>query len=163
MRPILWASGAWVVLASGVGAVLWAARTPTGRPPTAVAPVSLRAHAAVDVPPYAAESLGAFAVAHDLFRNERRPAPVAYDPLRVIAGAAGSPPPAPKPALVLEGIVWGAVPEAVVEGIPGVDGPRVLRVGEILGGLRVQRIEARRVVIAGMDTTWTLTVRQSWR
>jgi len=100
-------------------------------------------------------------IAHDPFRARRAPAPVAYDP---VALAAGPPPPAPpKPVLTLTGIAWGAEPEAVIEGLPSTDGPRVVRQGEIVGGLKVRRIAPDRVVITGMDTTWTLTVREPWK
>jgi hypothetical protein len=33
----------------------------------------------------------------------------------------------------------------------------------MVGPLRVRRIERERVVIAGLDTVWTLTVREPWR
>jgi hypothetical protein len=100
-------------------------------------------------------------VVHDPFRARRAPAPIAYDP---VALAAGPPPPAPpKPVLTLTGIAWGAEPEAVIEGLPSTDGPRVVRVGETVGGFKVKRIASDRVVITGMDTTWTLTVREPWR
>jgi hypothetical protein len=163
MRTIPWAYGAWLVLASGLGAVAWAARTPMSDPSLQIAPPNSRARPAVVAPVYPTDSLGATAVMHDVFRSERRPAAALYDPFRAAAGPPPQPGPAPKPALLLEGIVWGAVPEAVLEGIPGADGPRVLRVGEALGGLRVQRIDMRVVVIAGLDTTWTLTLRYPWR
>jgi len=108
----------------------------------------------------ATPALGAL-VAHDPFRARRAPAPVAYDPVTL---AAGPPHPAPpKPVLTLTGIAWGAEPEAVIEGFPATDGPRVVRAGEIVGGLKVQRIAPDRVVITGMDTTWTLKVREPWR
>lgn len=108
----------------------------------------------------ATPALGAL-VAHDPFRARRAPAPLAYDPVALVAGP---PPPAPpKPVLTLTGIAWGAQPEAVIEGLPSTDGPRVVRVGEIVGGLTVKRIAPDRVVITGMDTTWTLKVREPWR
>lgn len=107
-----------------------------------------------------APALGAL-VAHDPFRAQRAPAPVAYDP---VALAASPPPPAPpKPALTLTGIAWGAEPEAVIEGLPGTEGPRVVRVNETVGGLKIKRIASDRVVVVGMDTTWVLTVREPWK
>ena len=86
---------------------------------------------------------------------------MAYDPLRV-----GQPPaPAARPTLVLDGIVWdgGASPTALLEGLPGVDGPRVVRKGDIVGDLRVKDIRWDRVVIGGPDTLWTLTVKEPWK
>ncbi len=101
-------------------------------------------------------------VSHDPFRFRRRPSPVQYDPVRLAQAAT---PPSPKPPLVLVGIVWDRRSDAtaLVEGIPGVEGPRLLRLGETVGGLRVKAIKPDRLVITGLDTTWTLTVREPWR
>ena len=101
-------------------------------------------------------------MARDPFRLARRPSPLAYDPLRLLQPPA---PPSPKPALVLVGVVWdgGRDPTALIEGFPGVEGPRSLRTGERTAGLRVTRITATRVIVMGLDTTWTLTVREPWR
>jgi len=103
----------------------------------------------------AAESVSTVVVVHDLFRVNRRPAAVPYDPERAAQPPA---PQAPKPTLVLAGIVWdgGVDPSAVVEGLPGVDGARV-------GALRIRLIAPDRVVIAGQDTVWTLGVTQPWK
>lgn len=110
---------------------------------------------------YPVESLGRRAIERDPFRTARAPAEVAYDPLRLaqVAAAVAAP---PKPALVLTGIVWGGSPEAVVEGLPGVIGARVLRAGDVVSGLTVKRIEHGRVTVVGMDTVWVLAVRQPW-
>ncbi len=108
------------------------------------------------------DSVAAAVVARDPFRVTRRPAPVAYDPVRL---AQPAPPPPPKPTLALVGIVWdgGRDPCALVEGLPGVEGPRTVRRGEVVAGLRVNAIRPDRVVITGLDTTWTLKVREPWR
>lgn len=108
------------------------------------------------------DSLAAVLVAHDPFRVTRRPSNVVYDPVRLAQPAT---PPPPKPVLGLVGIVWdqGRDPTALVEGLPGVDGPRPVRHGETIAGLRVKTIKPDRVVITGLDTTWTLTVREPWR
>jgi hypothetical protein len=108
------------------------------------------------------DSLVAALIGKDPFRVARRPAAVLYDPVRLVQPAT---PPAPKPMLVLAGIVWdnGNDPTALVEGFPGTDGPRPVREGETIAGLRVRTIKQDRVVIAGLDTTWTLTVREPWR
>lgn len=110
----------------------------------------------------ASDSTGGVIVARDPFRVTRRPAPLAYDPLRV---GQPPPPPVPKPTLALDGIVWdgGRSPTAVVEGIPGLDGPRVVRKGDVVGDLRVKDVRRDRVVIMGRDTVWTLTVREPWK
>jgi len=72
-------------------------------------------------------------------------------------------PPPPKPTLILDGVVNGVDPSAVIEGLPGVEGSRVVRVGDVVAGLQVKRITDSRVVIAGMDTTWVLEVREPWK
>src|SRR5438876_10947154 len=101
-------------------------------------------------------------VARDVFRVKRRPSDVVYDPVRLAQPAT---PPAPKPVLALVGIVWdrGRDPTALVEGLPGAEGPRPVRSGETISGLRVKTITRDRIVITGLDTTWTLTVREPWR
>lgn len=109
---------------------------------------------------YPADSLSRVVVARDLFRVGRRPGVVAYDPVR---GAAPLPDGPPKPQLVLTGVVWGDEPEAVVEGLPTTSGPRVVRVGDAVGGVTIKRIEPARLIAAGFDTTWTLTVRVPWK
>ena len=108
------------------------------------------------------DSLVAALVARDPFRVTRRPSDVVYDPVRLAQPAT---PPVPKPALALVGIVWdtGGDPTALVEGLPGADGPRPVRPGETIAGLRVKAIKPDRVVITGLDTTWTLAVREPWR
>lgn len=107
----------------------------------------------------------ASARARPLFRERRRPASVAFDPEATGAGGPAETASPPKPALALSGIVrgGGAEPAAVLEGVPGAEGSTVLRRGERVAGLRVVRIGPQRVVIAGFDTTWTLTVREPWR
>lgn len=131
--------------------------------PVALPPgVATRPGAREPPPLLASDSLAASLVARDPFRLARRPAPLAYDPLRLLQPPA---PPSPKPALVLVGVVWdgGRDPTALIEGFPGVEGPRSLRTGETTAGLRVTRITATRVIVMGLDTTWTLTVREPWR
>jgi hypothetical protein len=107
----------------------------------------------------AAESVGAI-VSRDPFRIGRRPTVPAYDPQRLAEQVA---PPAPKPILLLVGVVNGSEPSAVIEGFPGVEGSRVMRVGDVVAGLQVKKIMDGRVVIAGMDTTWVLEVREPWK
>ena len=154
----MWSVGAWALLALGAGALARAATAPIGAPSNSPTSLQRPSHPrAADYP----DSL-AFAVAsRDPFRAARRPADVAYDPLRAASPAASEA--APKPTLVLSGIVWGAVPEAVLEGLPGIDGSRLIHERDLVAGLLVKRIERNRVVIAGMDTVWTLTVREPWR
>jgi hypothetical protein len=110
--------------------------------------------------PYPADSLARAVVAGDLFRSDRRPGAVPYDPTRGAAPLLDGP---AKPTLTLTGVVWGDEPQAVVEGLPTSDGPRVVRAGDVIGGFTIQRIDPTRVVVTGMDTTWALTVREPWK
>jgi hypothetical protein len=107
----------------------------------------------------AAESVSAI-VARDPFRIGRRPTLPAYDPQRLAEQLA---PPPPKPTLILVGVVNSSEPSAVIEGLPGVEGSRVVRVGDVIAGLQIKKITDRRVFVAGMDTTWVLEVREPWK
>lgn len=99
-------------------------------------------------------------VSRDPFRIGRLPAITAYDPVRLAQPVA---PPPPRPQLALFGVVQGSEPSAVIEGLPGVEGSRVVRVGDVIAGLRIKQIGTNRVVIVGMDTTWVLEVREPWK
>jgi len=127
-------------------------------PPRAAAPAS--ASEPAPLPP--SDSVAATLVARDPFRVGRRPATFAYDPVRLLQPPA---PPPPRPVLALVGVVWdgGRDPTALIEGFPGVEGPRSVHRGDTVAGLRVTRITGSSVVVAGLDTTWTLTVREPWR
>jgi hypothetical protein len=48
---------------------------------------------------------------------------------------------------------------AAIEGLPGIEGGRLLRVGEQLAGYRVASIEGGRVRVVGQDTVWVLMLR----
>jgi hypothetical protein len=96
------------------------------------------------------------------FRAARRPAAVTFDP----AGSRGPAEAAsakPQPTLVLSGVVWGVEPVAVVEGFPGVERPQVMRRGEVIGGVTLQRIRRDQVWLTSEDTSWSLRVRQPWQ
>lgn len=103
------------------------------------------------------DSLAAVAATRNPFRAARAPAPLAFDP--VMSRDAPPPPTTPRPPLRLVGIALGADSAALIEGLPGIEGTRVLRVGEAAAGYTVRRIEEKSVRITGPDTTWTLTVR----
>ncbi len=118
--------------------------------------------ATVRVPAVRSDSLAGALVGRNPFRLTRRPATVPYDAARPAQPAM---PPAPKPVLTLVGVVWdkGRDPSALIDGLPGVDGPRPVRRGDVIGGLRVKGINPDRVVISGLDTTWTLMVKEPWK
>ncbi len=151
---------AWSVVVSGAGAALWAAVAPVVAVPD-VGPLRLSTPVYASARPYAVDSLARLATSRDLFRSARRPAAVAYDPQRAAAPVESYQ--APKPALTLVGLIGGAEPTAVIEGFPGIEGSRVVRVGDAVSGLRIKQIVSDRVVIVGMDTTWVLRVREPWK
>ena len=122
-------------------------------------PIHSRAPPTASPRPISAESVAAI-VSRDPFRVGRRPMLPAYDPLRLAEQLA---PPPPRPTLSLVGVVNGASPSAIVEGFPGVEGSRVVRVGDAVAGLQVKAISNGRVLITGMDTTWVLKVREPWK
>jgi hypothetical protein len=109
------------------------------------------------------DSLISTMIARTPFRARRAPAAVAYDPVRRDGVRERTSVTEPRPQLVLTGIVWEEQPSVVIEGLPGVDGPSVLRRNDVVRGLKVRRIEREQVVIAGLDTVWTLRVREPWR
>jgi hypothetical protein len=108
------------------------------------------------------ESLVAHAVGRDAFRVARRPAAVTYDPQ---AATQPEQPLPPRPALSLLGIVWdgGGDPTALLEGLPGIEGPRAVRRGERWGDLRIRTVARDHVIVLAPDTMWILTVREPWR
>lgn len=148
----------WPLALAGAVAVIYSARVPivASLPRTARA---TRVAAQAGPQAYPADSLAALVQAGDVFRLGHRPAPVRYDPA---AGAGPQPwsPPVPRPALRLVGLVAGATPLAAIEGLPGVEGGRLLRVGEQVAGFRLMAIEGGRVRVSGQDTVWVLTLRQ---
>jgi len=110
-------------------------------------------------PRFSADSVSAIA-SRDPFRIGRRPALPAYDPLRLAEQQA---PPPQRPTLVLVGVMDAASPSAVIEGFPGFEGARVVRVGDVISGLAIKKVGNGRVIVTGMDTTWVLQVREPWK
>jgi hypothetical protein len=158
IRRGTWGVWAWVLLGAGALALSMGMPLPKAGVPGPDRPLP---------PPtasyrrYAVDSLAHLTVARDVFRSARRPSSVAYDPQRAVAPVESNQP--PKPALALVGIVAGPEPTAVIEGLPGVDGARVMRVGDLVSGVRVMRIASDHVRLAGMDTVWVLRVREPWK
>jgi len=97
-------------------------------------------------------------MARDPFRVTRRAAEVAYDPVRLTQ--LSTTPQVPKPVLTLVGLVVGAEPTAIVGGLPGVEGPRVMRVGDQVARIIMKTISRQEVHLVGMDTMWVLRVRE---
>jgi hypothetical protein len=152
-----WVAGVWALLLGGAVALGTAAfarldrADPRASWPTALPPERLGG-------PYPADSLGVATVARDPFRVTRRAAEVAYDPVRLDQVAAA--PRVSKPVLTLVGLVAGAEPTAIVVGLPGVEGPRVMRVGDQVARITLKAIARQEVRLEGMDTTWVLRVRE---
>lgn len=133
---------------------------PQAPPPPVAVPVAGIAPAAAEPVP---DSALANLIARTPFRAGRAPAAVRYDPEGPKAPVATPSAGPVRPSLVLTGIIWEEEPAAVVEGLPGTDGPRVVRPNDVIGSLRVRRIGQQQVVIGGEDTTWTLRVREPWK
>lgn len=105
----------------------------------------------------AVESLAVAARRTAPFRPDGRPTAVAYDPVRSEAPQVYAP---ARPALALNGILQGSAPLAIIEGVPGREGPVLLGIGDTVAGLRVRRIKDGQVTVAGMDTTWQLRIKE---
>lgn len=136
---------------------------PDAVPPGRPAPLAVRDGPKPLTP--SLDSLARAASARAPFRLSRRPAGVAYDPDHAAALLVGPQPAASKPPLSLSGIAWGGGvrPMAVLEGLPGGQGARAVRLGEQVEGLTMRRIQPDVVIVTGFDTTWTLRVRAPWK
>jgi type II secretory pathway component PulC len=102
-------------------------------------------------------------VERDVFRLERHPARIPFhrDMLGTppVAPAAN----APRPQLIVAGIIGGPPWEALLNGLPGREGTVLVRAGQILDGLRIRSINRDSVVVQGVDTTWRLAMRSPWQ
>ena len=156
----------WLFVAGAFGGMATAGRALVYRPAPGL--TDSRHDPARAPTPHSAEAVPAVAIglaARRLaravpFRQDRLPTAVAYVPW---ADTLPPPPPPVRPALAVTGILWATHPVAIIEGIPGTTGGRLLGIRDTLGGLKVARITAAQVVLVGYDTAWTLTVRHSWQ
>jgi hypothetical protein len=137
------------------GALMVRARTLEAAPLDSVV---AGASAPATPPPLVPESLRIVATANP-FRLDRRAAQVPYDASRRVEAA----PPPVRPTITVSGILWSSRPVAILEGLPGIEGPRLVQAGDRFGPLEVRSIRPRRVVVRGADTTWTLSVREPWQ
>ena len=97
----------------------------------------------------------------DLFRPERSALDsVAAQQLFGNGMAMGGAMPTARPQLVLRGLVGGPILEAIVEGLPGVDGAAVMRTGEMVAGITLRAVRRDTAILVAKDTTWKLTVRR---
>ena len=143
-----------------VGAVMWV-----------VAIVGWRHRAPVDEMERAGSvnAVGPLAVQPDSVLDSALDVVLASDPFRLaqwttaassVAPPGALPPVRFRPALVLSGVVGGPPWSAVIEGVPGREGPWVARAGDQFGELKVKRVAKDTVVIVASDTTWRLTLRR---
>lgn len=93
------------------------------------------------------------------FRLTRQPPDVRYDPGMLDAPPVPEAAAPPKPVLNLVGLVLDGAPRALIQGIPGATGARLLGEGDTAGGVRVRRIRSDQVRLTGHDTSWTLELR----
>lgn len=106
------------------------------------------------------DSIARITTARDPFRATRTPATVRFESRTADQPSAPPPQGPPRPTFVLVGILTGAEPAALVDGVPGSESTRVLRAGDRFGAYLLRSIGTSVVVIAGPDTTWTLRLRQ---
>lgn len=93
------------------------------------------------------------------FRASRQLPEVRYVPGTPDTPQVPEPAAPPKPVLTLVGLVLDGAPRALIQGIPGATGARMLGEGDTAGGVRVRRIQSDRVRLTGHDTSWTLKLR----
>ncbi len=104
----------------------------------------------------------AFSVAEHARWNGRNPFASAavqgrHDSSAALAPQAGA---SYRPSLVLQAIVGGPPWTAVLKGVPGRERPVVVSPGDVIDSLRILRIDATVVSIAGPDTVWNLRLEQ---
>lgn len=157
--PPLWI-GVATVFTLGVAALGAAMVLPAVPLPPVTEPAPGASPPAVSPRSALTDSAAALVVARDLFRRSRRPA---ASPSRSATPATPAAPAVRRPTLRLVGLVVGPDGAAVIEGLPGAEGARVVREGDVIGNLRIRRITHAGVHVSGMDTVWVLTVREPWR
>ncbi|MCG8468066.1 MAG: hypothetical protein MJB57_07620 [Gemmatimonadetes bacterium] len=142
-------------LAAVVGAVL--AWSPVRSPRMVPSALPVPSTWAAAPNPDTLRELADRAWARNPFRLDRRPSGVPFDP----SGAYPPPPPPPpaKPTLELAGVVSGAVPAVIVEGLPGREDGVVLKLGEAFAGVTFDRLHGDSAVLRGLDTAWVLGPR----
>jgi hypothetical protein len=156
MEVVLWGAAVLLVVVAWIG-WSWSPPTPDTRMAATVAPgFSIAARGA----PEALVAAATHIVQGDPFRLERTPSPFGFGQ-RPAPEAVSVPTTETRPVLSVQGII-GPPWRAVVEGIPGQGQAVVVRGGESFGALEIRSITRDRVVIAGPDTVWRLSVRSPW-
>lgn len=156
------------ILAAAIGVLAW--RSSRNVVPEADAAVQVQSPAPPEALRFSQVRLDEAAASvtrTDPFRLDRHPAPVAFsaapDAVNGVPMTPPPPPPAPpKPALAVSGIV-GPPWAALLDGVPGRDGPVTVRSGDEVGGLRIRQVGPDGVVVVGMDTIWRLSIKRTWQ
>jgi hypothetical protein len=92
---------------------------------------------------------------NDVFRPSTAAVPASV-PVTTVAPL----PAAPRPPLVVRGLLGGPPWDAVLDGIPGRTGSVVVRAGDVIGALRVRAITRDSVIVESADTVWRLSLRR---
>lgn len=150
----------WLGGASGLLLALLLMRTAPGLAEPALTPTS--APALVLDKAVAVDSIATDVIQRDPFRLSRRPSQVPFIADTLVAAVSAEAKPA-APALLLAGIVGGPPWAAIIEGVPGREGPVVVYRGDTLAGLRVRDVRSDRAVVSSVDTTWVLTIKRTWQ
>lgn len=152
----------WITTTLGILATAMAANANFGSSAPRVAAASPvgSASSTPRARPVDSDSLARVVANGDLFRIDRRPTAVAFDPNRSGDGD-GAPSRLLRPPLVLRGLMLGDTARALIEGFPETEAARLVRVGEVVASLRILGISATSVRVASPDTTWTLTLRRA--
>lgn len=128
-------------------------------PEAAAGRVVAAAPPAFDEPRLDADSLARLITTRNPFRAHRSPASARYS-VAAATGLGGPPtPPLQRPTLFLSGVLLGDEPVALIDGLPGFEHTRAVRLGETVAGYRLRELSADRAIIAGPDTTFVLPVR----
>jgi hypothetical protein len=154
----------FTVLTSGLAVAVWSVAGPSVEVAAelSVEPPSLSEAQRSGPPAARTDSIVGAAVARAAFRADRTPPVVSYTLQPASDALPAASKPDQRPALTLSGIVWGPRPAAVLDGLPRIEGSRVVGVGESVAGLTIRRIDRDGAVVAGYDTTWRLTIRVPW-
>jgi hypothetical protein len=137
-----------LVLSWPIGAVTaLALRAPAELRVEPVNPVPHSGHSSIPRVKWHSDSL----VDRNPFRISRRPSHAVFGSQRAEVPAA-----TPGLTLSLTGIIWSTSPAAVVSGIPAPGESRVMRLGDVVAGIRLSRIRPSEVVLVGPGDTWRL-------
>lgn len=153
--------GFWAIGIAGLSAgVLVSIPAPARGDPSPVPP-SLPATPAWAPSTDSLENAVSVIEAGNLFRSDRVSATESEPEARAPSGQPPVPPNA-RPQLSLRGLVGGPPWDAIIDGIPGRDGPVVLRSGQPTAGFTLHRVRHDTAIIHSPDTIWKLTLRRTW-